>query len=64
MDIGELEVDGLRNELLRINRLFRLMELIERRFKTKMIQVTDDFTAAGEDDPKIQLLREQAFSSF
>lgn len=35
--------DELRKELLKLNRLFKLMESVERRFKTKIVQITDDF---------------------
>jgi len=56
--------EELRKELLKLNRLFRLMELVERRFKINMTQVVDEFTAAGEDDSKVSILRELAFSAF
>lgn len=55
--------EELRKELLKLNRLFRLMELVERRFRVNLTQVVDDFEAP-EEDIKIQNLRELAFMAF
>ena len=39
------------------------MESVERKFKTKIVQITDDFDQQ-DDDPKIASLREMAFIAF
>jgi hypothetical protein len=44
--------------------MFRLMEVIERRFRVASVQISDDFNEAENEDPKIELLREVAFSAF
>lgn len=40
---GDASNEELRKELMKLNRLFRLMELVERRFKVTMTQISNDF---------------------
>ena len=37
------EGDQLKNELLKMNKLFKLMELVERRFRVAQVQIADDW---------------------
>lgn len=40
------------------------MEVVERRFRVAQVQISNDWDEAEDDDPKIELLREVAFSAF
>lgn len=44
--------DDLKKELMKLNRLFRLMEVVERRFKVAQVQISNDWTEP-DDDPKV-----------
>ena len=37
------ESDLLKNELLKMNKLFNLMEFVERRFRIAQVQIADDW---------------------
>jgi hypothetical protein len=60
----DISTDKLRTELLKINRLFRVLEISERRYLKKAKQIEDDQHPAPEEDPKVTTLRDLAFTSF